>query len=119
MMTSAHTFDGSTNCTCIGRTVSRYLSGRMEGQKIVRRIAPELRQNCARGALRHNRVVRARALDDVAAEAADEADVGLGVDEDLDVEQLAQLGRRVDQDALDEDDLRRPLPFGVVGARVR
>ena len=25
MMTSAHTFDGSTNCTCIGRTVSRYL----------------------------------------------------------------------------------------------
>ena len=70
--------DGSTNSRCIGRTVSRYwLIDVLDG---------------------------AAALGEVASQAADEAQVGVGVDEDLDVEQLAEHRLGEDQDPLDEHD---------------
>ncbi len=43
---------------------------------------------------------RPAALGDVALQAADEADVGVGIDKNLDIEQLAQIRVAKDQDAL-------------------
>ena len=60
----------------------------------------------------------AAALFDVALEAADEADVGIGVDEDLDIEQGAQFGVAEDEDALDHDDGFGRDALDAVGAGV-
>ena len=54
---------------------------------------------------------RAAAIGDVALEAPDEADVGIGVDVDLEVEQLAQAGLEEHEDALDDDDRTRTPPW--------
>ena len=53
-----------------------------------------------------HRLEGAAALLDVAADAADDADVGVGVDEDLDVDLLAQRGLDEHEDALDDDHAR-------------
>jgi hypothetical protein len=49
----------------------------------------------------------AAALLEVAADAAHQPDVGVGVDEDLDVELIADRGLDEDQDALDQNQRRR------------
>ena len=51
-----------------------------------------------------HRLERAAALLEVAADAAHQPDVGVGVDEDLDVHLLAQRGLGEHEDALDDDD---------------
>ena len=53
-----------------------------------------------------HRVHRPAALGDVALQPPDEPRVVVGVDEHLDVHQLAQVRVREDQDALDDDGLR-------------
>ena len=87
--------EGSMNCSWLGRTVARYCSITL--------------------------AVRPLALGDVALEPADEAHVGVGVDEDPQVEPLAQLGLVEHEDALDHHDPgRRDLdPSGRAAGRWR
>ena len=65
-----------------------------------------------------DRLGGATALGDVALQAADEADIGIRIDEDLDIEQLAQLGFGKDQDAFHQDDRLWLDADGLRGARV-
>ena len=60
-----------------------------------------------RGVLRDDRLHRAPALADVAQDTPRQPDVGVGVDVNLDVHQVAQLLVLEDQDAVDDDHLRR------------
>ena len=60
-----------------------------------------------RGVLRDDRLHRASALADVAQDTPRQPDVGVGVDVNLDVHQVAQLLVFEDQDAVDDDHLRR------------
>ena len=59
--------------------------------------------------LRDHRAHLATALRDVALEPADEAHVGVRVHKDFNVQQLAQLRMRINQDALDNHHARRRL----------
>ena len=63
-------------------------------------------------------VHRAPALHQVAPQAADEAHVGVGVDEQRDVHQLTQLGVGEDEDALEHDDEVLADVAGLVEAAV-
>ena len=60
----------------------------------------------------------AAALVHVAQHAAQDALVGVGLDENLDVKEVAQALVLEDQDALDDDDLARLDDLRPVGARV-
>lgn len=57
--------------------------------------------------LRHDRLQIAAAVAHVAHDAPQDAHIGVGVDEDLDVQPLTQLRLGKDEDALDDDDLGR------------
>ena len=92
MMTSAWRLLGSTNSRCIGRTVLRYWRTT-------------------------DSVVRPRSLMSRSS-LPDEADVGIGVDVDLDVHQLAQRFVGKEQDALEQDDRLRLDAPRLCGARV-
>ena len=63
--------------------------------------------------LADDRFQAALALLEVALQPADEAQVAVGVDEDLDVHQVAQGLLAEDQDALDDDDLGRLLEHAL------
>ena len=80
-ITSAWRFEGSMNCSWAGRTVVRYCSITL--------------------------AVERSTLGDIALEPADEAHVGIGVDEHPQVEPLAELGLVEHEDALHHDDTGR------------
>ena len=61
----------------------------------------------------------AAAVSNVAFHASDEANVVVGVDEDLDIEELEKLRLSKDEDSLDDDDLARLLGDGFLGSAVR
>ena len=61
----------------------------------------------------------AAAFGRVAANAADEAEVGVGVDEDLHVAEFANARVGEEQDAVDDDDAGRRDDHRVVAPRVR
>ena len=60
-----------------------------------------------RRVLRNDRLHRTSAVADVAQDAPGQPDVGIGIDEDLDVHQVAQLLVLEDQNAVDDDHFRR------------
>lgn len=71
---------GSTNCSCMGLTVARYWQARNRGFA---------------------------ALCNVAADAADKADISVRIHKDLDIHLIAQGVVLEDQDTLDQNDLAR------------
>ena len=66
-----------------------------------------------RGVLRDDRLHRPPALADVAQDAPRQTDVGIRIDIDLDVHQVAQLLVLEDQDAVHDDHLRRFYQHGL------
>jgi len=66
----------------------------------------------------NDRIGGAPALGDIALQAADEPQVGIGIYKDLDVEQLAQGFLGEDQDAVHDDHPLRLHPDGFAGARM-
>ena len=61
---------------------------------------------------------RAAAVAHVAQRAAQNANIGVGLDEDLDVKHFAQPRVLENEDALDDDDLARPDELGLTCALV-
>jgi len=65
-----------------------------------------------------DRICRPTALGDVALQTADEADVRVGIHEELNIKQLAQGWLGKEQDAFDEDDAARLDRLRPLGAAV-
>ena len=71
-----------------------------------------------RQVLRDDALKRAAAVAHVAQRAAQDANIGVGLDEDLDVEHFAQPRVLENEDALDDDDLARLDELGLIRALV-